>query len=173
MSDKPVELPCASCESGAAFSSRRAFLQLAACFTISAAALGLSATDAEALAVTIAESVQSGSERRYPMPAGDGVTIDKVSQVIVVRYQTHVYAFNLACPHQNQMLKWLPKESRFQCPKHESKYQPNGTFLNGRATRNMDRLAVRLDGAELVVNVDKMFQSDKDLAGWTAATITV
>lgn len=173
MSDKPVDSPCAQCEGGASSPSRRAFLQLAGCFTISAAALGLSATDADALAVTLAEGAQSGSERRYPVPAGDGVTIDKVSQVIVVRYQAHLYAFNLACPHQNQMLKWLPKESRFQCPKHESKYQPNGTFINGRATRHMDRLGVRLDGAALVVNVDTMFQSDKDPSGWAAATISI
>ena len=90
-----------------------------------------------------------------------------------MRYQAHLYAFNPACPHQNQMLRWLPKESRFQCPKHESKYQPNGKFMNGRATRNMDRLAVRVDGAELLVNVDKMFKSDQDSSGWADATATV
>jgi len=171
MSDKPVESPCTQCEGGV--SSRRAFLQLAACLTISAAMLGLSATDADALAVTIEEGVQSGSERRYPVPASDGVTIDKVSQVIIVRYQAHLYAFNLACPHQNQMLRWLPKEGRFQCPKHESKYQPNGTFIDGRATRHMDRLAVRMDGASLVVAIDKMFQSDKDPSAWAAATVSI
>ena len=153
--------------------SRRAFLQLAAGLTISAAALGLSATDADALPITIAEGVASGSERRYPVPAGDGVTIDKVSQVILVRYQSHLYAFNLACPHQNQMLRWLPKEGRFQCPKHESKYQPTGVFIDGRATRNMDRLAVHLDGGSLVVDLDRMFESDKDRAGWDAATVTI
>jgi hypothetical protein len=37
----------------------------------------------------------------------------------------------------------------------------------------MDRLAVRLDAGSLVVDVDKMFQSDKDPAGWTAATVTI
>jgi Rieske Fe-S protein len=107
------------------------------------------------------------------VPAADGVTIDKAAQVIVVRFQSHLYAFNLACPHQNQALRWLPKEGRFQCPKHESKYQPTGTFMNGRATRNMDRLAVRLDAGSLVVDVDKMFESDKDPAGWAAATVTI
>jgi Rieske Fe-S protein len=71
------------------------------------------------------------------------------------------------------MLRWLPKDNRFQCPKHDSKYQPNGTFMNGRATRNMDRLAVRVEGADLVVNVDKMFQSDKDPAGWAGATAAI
>ena len=115
----------------------------------------------------------TGAEHRYPVPAADGVTIDKAAQVIVVRFQSHLYAFNLACPHQNQALRWLPKEGRFQCPKHESKYQPNGTFMNGRATRNMDRLAVRLDAGSLVVDVDTMFQSDKDPAGWAAAAVTI
>ena len=35
---------------------------------------------------------------------------------------------------------------------NESKYEPNGTFMNGRATRNMDRLAVRVDAGSLVVD---------------------
>ena len=153
--------------------TRRGFLQMVGCFTVSAAALGLSATDLAALPVTIVEGGAGASEQRYPVPAADGVTIDKTAQVIIVRYQGHAYAFNLACPHQNQMLRWLPKEGRFQCPKHESKYQPNGTFINGRATRNMDRLAIRLDGGQLVVALDKMFKSDTDPSGWAAATVVV
>jgi nitrite reductase/ring-hydroxylating ferredoxin subunit len=172
MSAERDDSPCGSCDDGRGV-PRRAFLQLAACFTVSAAALGLSATDAGALAVGFVEGTAAGSERRYPVPAADGVTIDKTGQVIVVRYQAHLYAFNLACPHQNQMLRWLPKEGRFQCPKHESKYQPTGVFMNGRATRNMDRLAVRVEGAELVVNVDKMFKSDQDPSGWANATAPI
>jgi Rieske Fe-S protein len=93
--------------------------------------------------------------------------------VIIVRYRRHACAFNLACPHQNQMLRWLPKEGRFECPKHESKYEPNGTFMNGRATRNVDRLALHVDGSFLVVDVDRMFQSDKDPGGWAAAAVTI
>jgi nitrite reductase/ring-hydroxylating ferredoxin subunit len=160
MSDKAVGSPCESCEScewSAGDPSRRAFLQL-----ITAGAV-----------ITFVTGLRAGAEARYPIPAGDGVTIDKKAQVIIVRYQGHAYAFNLACPHQNQMLRWLPKEGRFQCPKHESKYQPTGVFINGRATRNMDRLALRVDGDSLVVNVDKMFMSDKDPAGWAAATVTI
>lgn len=154
MSDEN-ESPCASCVGG--LPSRRDFLQL------------LTA----GVAISFVTGVRAGAEARYPVPAADGVTIDKAAQVIIVRSQGHLYAFNLACPHQNQMLRWLPKEGRFQCPKHESKYQPNGTFMNGRATRNMDRLAIRVDGASLVVDVNRMFMSDKDPAGWAAATATV
>ena len=50
---------------------------------------------------------QTGAdERTYPLPAADGVTIDRDTQVIVVRFQQHVYAFNLACPHENTALRW-------------------------------------------------------------------
>ena len=83
------------------------------------------------------------------------------AQVIVVRYQQHLYAFNLACPHENTALKWLPKDWRFQCPKHESRYQPSGQFIDGRATRNMDRLGVRVEDAMLIVDVKKFYRSDK------------
>ena len=155
------------------FGRGETFLQLAARLAVTAAALGLDPSSLEALPVASIDGEQTGSEHRYPVPAGDGVSIDRTAQVIVVRYQGHLYAFNLACPHQNQALKWLAKESRFQCPKHQSKYQPTGTFMSGRATRNMDRLAVRLDGATLVVDVNRMFQSDKDPAGWSAATVAV
>ena len=127
-----------------------------------------------ALPVAFGDGIAAaGSEFRYPVPAADGVTIDRKNQVIVVRYQQHLYAFNLACPHENTALKWLPKDFRFQCPKHDSRYQPNGTFIDGRATRHMDRLGVRLDDNMLVVDVNKFYKSDKDTAGWIAATVAL
>jgi nitrite reductase/ring-hydroxylating ferredoxin subunit len=129
---------------------------------------------AVALPVAFGASVgASGSEHQYPIPAGDGVTIDRKTQVIVVRYQQHLYAFNLACPHENTALKWLPKDGRFQCPKHESRYQPSGQFIDGRATRHMDRLGVRVEDNMLVVDVNKFYRSDKDAAGWAAATVAI
>ena len=140
--------------------SRRAFLQLTG--------FGLAL-----LPITFADGLPQGAEHRYPFPASDGVTIDRKQQVIIVRFQGHVYAFNLSCPHENTALKWLPKDMRFQCPKHESKYQPNGTFMSGRATRNMDRLKVGRDGDALLVDLSQIVKSDTDPAGWAAATITV
>jgi Rieske Fe-S protein len=137
-------------------------------------ALGLSDVEGAALPVSYgASGSASGSERRYPIPAVDGVTIDRANQVITVRYQDHLYAFNLACPHENTALKWLPKDGRFQCPKHESRYQPNGTFIGGRATRNMDRLGVSVENNMLIVDLSKFYRSDKDSAGWAAATVAL
>lgn len=105
----------------------------------------------------------------------DGTPQDtgRPDQVIVVRYRGQAYAFNLACPHENTALKWLPKDGRFQCPKHESQYQPTGVFTTGRATRNMDRLGIRLEDNMLVVDLNKFYKSDKNPEGWTSATVAL
>ncbi len=152
---------------------RREFLQgmgtLAAAVL---ASLGASAAEARSAVVTAATGSGTGDERRYPLPAADGVTIDRDNDVIIARYQNHIYAFSLSCPHQNTALRWLAPEGRFQCPRHESKYQPDGKFISGRATRNMDRFAVRKDGNQLVVDLNQLFQSDKQAAQWQAASVT-
>ena len=113
------------------------------------------------------------AERRYPIPAVDSVNIDRSAQLIVVRNAGHAYVFNLACPHENAALKWVDRDHRFQCTKHDSRYQPDGEHISGRATRNMDRLPIRRDGAELVVNLDHVIRSDQDPAGWMAAAIAL
>jgi nitrite reductase/ring-hydroxylating ferredoxin subunit len=165
---------CHRCDTACADETpRRTFLKRAGA-VFSLVALGLADVDAAPLPVAIgAAGIVAGSERLYPIPMSDGVTIDRKNQVIVVRYQQHLYAFNLACPHENTALKWLAKDQRFQCPKHESRYQPNGTFIDGRATRNMDRLGVRLDDNMLLVDLNKFYKSDKDAAGWATATVAV
>jgi Rieske Fe-S protein len=111
------------------------------------------------------------NEKRFPLPTIDCANIDRQSQVIIVRYQNVVYAFALSCPHENAAVKWLPKDHRFQCSKHDSQYQPDGLHTAGRATRNMDRYAITLDGTSVVVDLHHWFQSDKDPSGWNSAAI--
>ena len=93
--------------------------------------------------------------------------------MIVVRWQSAVFVFSLACPHQNTALKWSAQDAQFQCPKHHSKYRPDGSFIEGRATRGMDRFAVKRDGDRVIVDLDKLYQQDKDTAEWKAAYIPV
>jgi nitrite reductase/ring-hydroxylating ferredoxin subunit len=114
-----------------------------------------------------------GSLPSYPVPAADGVKIDRGNQVILVRWNNRVYAFNLACPHQNAALRWNAGDEQFQCPKHHSRYQPDGTFISGRATRNMDRFPITLVNGEIVVDVDDMHRDDKEPAQWNASEITL
>jgi Rieske Fe-S protein len=140
---------CTACPLGTVI-ERRAFLRNAAVATAGIfTALGMASSDA------------------------NGATIDKEESVIVVRWQGTAYVFSLACPHQNTALKWEQHDAQFQCPKHHSKYRPDGSFIEGRATRGMDRFAVRRDGDKIVVDLDKLYQQDKDSAEWKAALIQV
>lgn len=158
--------------------SRRAALHAAARAVLGALlAGGLAPAVAQAL-VTAPRFVSGrrlarGNVKRYPVPAADGVQFDKEAEVILVRHAGHVYAFNLSCPHQNTALKWDEANGRFQCPKHKSKYQVDGTFISGRATRNMDRLAITKTGAEVDVDLDVMYKQDKQPAEWAAAEVAV
>jgi nitrite reductase/ring-hydroxylating ferredoxin subunit len=151
---------------------RREFIQAGGCFMFALAALGLP-PGAAALPVVPTSGTNLGHEKQYSLPAADGVNVDRQAQVILVRFQNSIYAFALSCPHENAAVKWLAKDHRFQCTKHDSEYQANGTHTAGRATRNMDRFAIRRDGPNAVVDLGHWFQSDKDPTGWASAAIQI
>jgi len=147
---------------------------------VSAAALAalvgveLSASDASAVPLTNISSGQgAANERTYPVPASDAVSIDREAEVILIRFHQQALAFNLACPHENTALRWRQEDGRFQCPRHGSKYQPDGTFISGRATRNLDRFAIRRAGESLIVDLSHLYRSDQQNAEWTAAVVTL
>ena len=129
---------------------------------------------ASALPVRLASvDRDDGADVTYPVPSADGVTIDRGTAVMIARYQGKVNAFSLACPHENTALRWLQTERRFKCPKHKSKYAPDGTFLSGRATRSMDRFALRKDGSTIVVDTNRMYEQDKHVQDWNGAFVVV
>jgi nitrite reductase/ring-hydroxylating ferredoxin subunit len=153
--------------------SRREFLQTAGCFGVALALFGIGTSEAVTLPVGTTSGEGSGDEKRYPIPAGDSVNIDHRAGMIVARYQNRVMVFALACPHENNAVKWVAKDRRFACTKHDSKYSPDGAHIEGRATRNMDRYVIRRDGDSVLVDLHKWVQSDKDPAAWAAAQIAV
>jgi Rieske Fe-S protein len=162
--------PCGGCALADAV-GRRAFLRDAAGVAAALLAL-LGATPAVAAALPVRLTgalARRGPELRYPVPAADGAEIDREHEVILVRYQGAAYAFNLSCPHQNTALRWLAAEGRFQCPKHKSRYRPDGVFISGRATRGMDRFPIRLDGPELAVDADTLLRQDEARDRWETA----
>jgi len=163
---------CAGCDLP---ESRRRFLRDAFVSVAGAlVAVGMSRASALAMPLEFTEGTRHANQTvSYPIPAADGAQIDKKNEVILVRWQGAVYAFNLSCPHQNAAVKWLPQDHRFQCTKHDSKYTPVGVYTSGRATRNMDRLPIRRDGDSVLVDINRMIQSDKDPSGWAAATVAL
>jgi len=166
-----------ACENDECFvsTSRRRFLR-DSFFTVAGAlvAVGMPKTAAFALPLDIVDADRSaGNTRSYAIPAADGATVDKGNQLIIARWQDAVYAFALSCPHQNTALKWDDRDHGFQCPKHHSRFQIDGDYIDGsgRATRNMDRFAIARDGAGVTVDLDKLYQEDTDGAEWAAAVV--
>lgn len=167
----------ASCGGCARSHDRRTFLTGVAAVI---AALALDSTfsrSAQALPVRevqrIAAVGAAPQEATYPLPASDGVSIDKKEGVIIARHAGVVYAFALSCPHQNTALRWNDGNGTFQCPRHKSKYQADGVFISGRATRAMDRFAVHRAGDTIVVDLDHLYQQDDNAAEWASAKVAV
>jgi len=154
--------------------SRRDFLRSGGgCALATLAACALKAVDLGALPVTTVTGAGGGEERKYEIPAADSVNIDHAAQTILVRYQGHVFGMSLGCPHEHAAVRWVEKDHRFQCTKHDSRYQQDGVHISGRATRNMDRFGIHRDGDSIVLDLSHLFQSDTDPAGWAAAVIAV
>ena len=161
--------PDASSACAAECFGRRMFLRDA--LTAAAALAGLSALGP--LSTLSALEISPNGTLKYAIPAADGVSIDSKNEVIICRSKGDVFAFALACPHQNTALRALSGDKGFQCPRHKSRYQPDGTFINGKATRNMDRLQITRDGNDVVVDPDVAIQSDLDPAKWAAAMVKI
>jgi nitrite reductase/ring-hydroxylating ferredoxin subunit len=165
----PGEAPCETCGAAA---SRRDFLREAVSLVACAAALGAVPNGSLPFPVRFASALRGvNGEAVYPIPQEDGATIDRDHEAILVRYQNRVYVFALSCPHQRTPLRWQEEERRFQCPKHKSTFEPNGTFISGRATRAMDRYALRRDGNTVVADLSTLFQEDKDPQRWGQAVV--
>lgn len=164
-----------SCESHCAVPERREFL-MRVTTAVAAALAGLAASPREAVALPLGVMkalAVLGDEVSYPLPAADCATIDEVREVILVRWKSAVYAFPLSCPHQKTALRWRAGDGRFQCPKHKSRYHPDGAFISGKATRNMDRYPVRKQGKNVLVSLKQAHRSDREAERWASALIRV
>ena len=172
---RPSPSPHDQVTDACALCARRTFLRDSARAVAGALiAIGVPRRRAHELPVALVRALgRNGSSVTYPVPASDSVSIDKDNQDILVRWQNVAYAFNLACPHQNTALEWDDADHRFQCPKHHSKYQPDGTFISGRATRSMDRLGIARQGTNLVVDLDAFYRQDKNPDQWKAAFVNL
>lgn len=160
---------------------RREFIRAAGIAIASLGFLGAVPRAAGATAPTTFELITAlpvktldrAQDKRYAVPVADGVSIDKDNSVIIARAAGRIFAFSLSCPHQNTALRWEAGDNQFMCPKHKSHYRADGTFIDGRATRDMDRLPIRRDGNALVVDVDGIIQQDEKQKEWTAAFVAV
>jgi nitrite reductase/ring-hydroxylating ferredoxin subunit len=164
---------CESCPLSPVLERRDFLRDIVARSLVVAGGLGIFARRLAALPVAFASGTGERADKAYPLPAADGVVIDKDESVIIARVGDRAYAFSLACPHQNTAIRWDSSNTRFQCPKHKSRYRADGTFIEGRATRSLDRFAVRLEASQLFVNLEALYREDKNAAEWTAAFVSL
>jgi cytochrome b6-f complex iron-sulfur subunit len=69
------------------------------------------------------------------------------------------------CTHLGCLPKWVPSNTRFECPCHGSKYQINGSWIEGPAPRGLDRFPVTVtysDGSSEDSNEDGIITIDPD-----------
>jgi Rieske Fe-S protein len=162
---------------GCGLVARRDFLRDAGLIAASVlVALGASPSRAAAASIELVSPVDDNREEKsYAIPPQDGTQIDKENGTMITRWQGKLCVFSLACPHQNTALRWHDKDTQFECPKHHSRFDAEGNYIkdSGRATRGLDRFAVRKDGNNVVANLDKLYQEDEDEAAWKAAFVTI
>lgn len=58
------------------------------------------------------------------------------------------------CPHLGCEVPWNADEGKFECPCHGSKFAPDGSLLQGPATRGMDTLPIKVQNNELMVRYE-------------------
>ena len=62
----------------------------------------------------------------------------------LVRTDAGMLAIYKVCTHLGCLYKWVPTNFRFECPCHGSKFQLDGTYIEGPAPRSLDRFAITL-----------------------------
>ena len=152
--------------------SRRWFLRRSGCTLCTLSTFGF-ATAGTVLPVTEVAGSGVGRQRTYDIPAADGVNVDRDARMMLVRFANRVYAIAMSCPHENGAVRWLKKDRRFQCSKHESTFAPDGAYVSGKAPRSLDRFPITRDGTAVIVSLDRAFRSDQNAEAWEAATVTL
>lgn len=173
MDPENTSLDCDGCPIAGAVERREFLRDAVARVLVAVGAMGLFTDRLAALPVVYGRGSGTRADKAYPLPADDGVMIDKDESVIIARFGGRAYAFSLACPHQNTAIRWDASNTRFQCPKHKSRYRTDGTFIEGRATRGLDRFSVRLENGQLLVNLDALYREDENAPQWASAFVSL
>jgi Rieske Fe-S protein len=93
-----------------------------------------------------------GSARAVLPPVGEGPREHPDARFWLVHTEKGALALYKVCTHLGCLYKWVPSNFRFECPCHGSKFQLDGTYIEGPAPRDLDRFVIRLrDAAGRVV----------------------
>jgi cytochrome b6-f complex iron-sulfur subunit len=86
--------------------------------------------------------VTIGEAGDLPDPGSPPVNFPKV-KLWLSNTDQGVMALYKVCTHLGCLYNWNSQEGKFICPCHGSQFQPNGTYIQGPAPRNLDRFVVQ------------------------------
>lgn len=81
-------------------------------------------------------------------PVADAPLSKTAARAWISNTDTGVIALYNVCVHLGCLYAWQPVTNRFECPCHGSKYQKNGTYIEGPAPRSLDRFIIRFTDAD-------------------------
>ena len=99
-----------------------------------------------------ATTFRAGNPDLYPV---NSVTYLQDQQVYIVRTSTGFYAVSAVCTHLGCITQWKSDANMIACPCHGSKFQSNGTKIEGPAPRPLPHFAIQLS-ADGELQVDKL-----------------
>jgi cytochrome b6-f complex iron-sulfur subunit len=81
-------------------------------------------------------------------PAGAPPADNPDGKFWLARTDEGVTALYKVCTHLGCLYKWVDTNARFECPCHGSKFEDDGTYIEGPAPRSLDQFAMTaVDGA--------------------------
>ena len=97
------------------------------------------------------------SPGKLPVPDSGPLAFPEVKLWLVNTSQGMLGLYKI-CTHLGCLYKWVSINDRFECPCHGSKFQLDGTYIEGPAPRNLDRYEVRA----LDANGNEVAHTDED-----------
>ncbi len=148
--------PLAGPEAGAAARpviTRRDFLNEVSAGALAVAGLGSAVVIYQYFSPNVlfepAMTFRAGNPDLFPE---NSVSYLQDQQVYIVRTPAGFYAVSAVCTHLGCITQWKPEANQIACPCHGSKFQPDGTKIEGPAPRPLPHFAITLtaDGELLV-----------------------
>ncbi len=87
--------------------------------------------------------------------------------------QNGVLALYNVCTHLGCLPKWQAARGRFECPCHGSKYELDGTWIEGPAPRSLDRFELTITFADGEQRTTNSSGDPIDLSGRSASEVSL
>ena len=89
----------------------------------------------------------SGSDLKNTadLPAGEGAILSSgLKKIAVYRdYDNTLKAFSAVCPHLGCIVQWNNDEKSFDCPCHGSRFDAEGTVINGPSETDLSKIHIK------------------------------